>query len=223
MKNLLLLLCFFSLMLSAQEQPPTGFWSIAQVTVGEEIMTPVARWTKISEDGTFTSGNGWLQNMKGTWSWNGELAHYAAHNTLGIADEFGPFTVTRSPGKMTWTRMEDDMKVVVHLEATSELPMAPSDYLQGMWELTAKDKSEDPAKIFFRWDRIYLSFAEDGTRSTGYWHIHGHRPHITMLPHTDGMEPESWKIEANEGSLIMVGISDANRDRTLTFRRIDSF
>ena len=42
-----------------------GLWLVEKVEVGENSMTPVARWTKFNADRTQTSGNGWLQHSNG--------------------------------------------------------------------------------------------------------------------------------------------------------------
>jgi hypothetical protein len=33
-------------------QSIVGFWEVKEVKVGPEIKTPVAKWTKVNEDGT---------------------------------------------------------------------------------------------------------------------------------------------------------------------------
>lgn len=221
---LILLLSTFSFFAaSAQQKAPTGFWSIAKVSVGDRSMTPVARWNKINEDGTFSSGNGWLQSMKGTWSWNEELAQFKPTDKLGLDDPFGPFTVEMTDEGMTWTRMEEGMEVVVHMVPITELPMAPADYLEGKWVQTSPAIEGRPARLFFRWDRIVLLYAESGEKSSGYWHINGHRSNITILPHHSDQQALSWRIEVGENELVMVGISDDNRDEKLTYKRVRSF
>jgi hypothetical protein len=61
---------------------------------------------------------------------------------------------------------------------------------------------------FWNWQ---VSIVSEGQRKTGYWHINGHRPEITLLPHTEGRQPERWKIEVDEKTLLMSGLSDSNR------------
>ena len=55
--------------LSAQREI-IGMWEFTSVQVGDQTMTPVAKWAKYNSDGTFQSGNGWTQNSIGTWNYN---------------------------------------------------------------------------------------------------------------------------------------------------------
>jgi len=216
---ILLLSCSFSI--HAQKENLIGFWEIENVEVGEENMTPVAKWTKINADGTYQSGNGWLQNSKGTWNYDNENNKYSATDSLDIFDEFGGFIVSFDQKKMFWEREEEGMQVKVTLGPIHELPMATSDYLEGMWQLV--DMSEkgqsiledfenaQEHKLFIRWDRMYMKFSPEGKKLTGYWHINGHKPEITLLPHQADENVESWRVEVNKKELIMTGISDSNK------------
>lgn len=216
-----------------QNERIMGLWKINKVEVGEENMTPVAKWTKINDDGTYQSGNGWLQNSKGTWSYDKELNTYSSADPLDISDEFGGFAVSFESGFMIWQREEEGMPVKVILESIKELPLAPADYLEGMWKLSEISKNaepisfdarqEDKEKLFIRWDRIFLGFSPEGKKSSGYWHINGHRPEITLLPHREDGQVESWKIEVNDTKLVMNGISDTNEGIQRTYIRQHSF
>ena len=236
-KSMNYLLAFIVIQLSfctyAQRDNPAGFWRIEKVEVGEENMTPVAKWTKINTDGTYQSGNGWLQNSYGTWKYDNESKVYAATDSLDIFDEFGGFRVSFDQNNMYWEREEEGMKVKVTLESIEELPMSPADYLEGMWKLVdiwdngqsildSFDK-DNKHKMFIRWDRIYMNFSPEGKKLTGYWHINGHKPEITLLPHQDGEQAESWQIEVNEKELKMTGISDSNRNIERKYIRKNSF
>lgn len=81
----------FSLTLINAQQAVVGFWEVTEVKVGDQTMTPVAKWTRIHEDGTFQSGNGWLQNSEGTWTFDKKYNHFEANDPNGLVDEFGPF------------------------------------------------------------------------------------------------------------------------------------
>jgi hypothetical protein len=35
--------------------------------MGNNEMTPIARWMRFNKDSTQTSGNGWLQHSEGSW------------------------------------------------------------------------------------------------------------------------------------------------------------
>jgi len=205
----------------AQEETVIGFWEVEVVEVGEENMTPVAKWFKINTDGTYQGGNGWLQNGQGNWNYDAKNKIYSSTDSLDIADEFGGFSVSFHNEKMMWEREEEGMHVKVTLLPIEKLPMAPADYLEGIWdlvEITENAQSilndfdkENKHKLFIRWDRIYIHFSSEGKKLTGYWHIHGHKPEITLLPHQEDGKPESWRIEVNKKELLMMGISDSNR------------
>ena len=215
------ILVMLSLTLVAQEKKVTGFWEIKKVTVGSENMTPIAKWTKINADGTFQSSNGWLQNSSGTWKYDSTSHTYSSFDSLGIEDEFGGFNVYFEEEHMIWNRNEDGMSVKVTLSPIHMLPMAPGDYLVGIWDLVEITEngqsilsdfdSSDSHKMFFRWDRIYRNFSPAGEPSTGYWHIHGHRSRITLIPVKECEKSEIWAIEVDGKTLKMTGLSDHNK------------
>lgn len=227
---MLLLLSFHSY---AQNENVIGFWKVEKVNVGNQIMTPVAKWFKINPDGTYQAGNGWLQNGQGDWNYDTQTHLYSATDSLDIVDDFGGFTVAFENEKMYWEREEEGMKVRVTLVPIEKLPMSPADYLKGIWdlvEITENEKfimhnfdNEDKHKLFIRWDRVYINFSPEGKKLTGYWHIHGHKPEITLIPHTEGNNAESWRIEVNEKELLMVGISDTNRNFQRKYVRRNTF
>lgn len=231
--NYLIVLLLVSAHSYSQKDSLIGFWEIEKVAVGSKNMTPVAKWTKINSDGTFQSGNGWLQNAKGKWNYNASDKTYSATDPLDVYDEYGGFSVLFAQKKMYWERIEDGMKIKVTLRPIEELPAAPADYLEGIWdlvEITENDKSVlstfDPQnnhKLFIRWDRIYINFSSNSSKSTGYWHIHGHKSEITFLPHQQGKKSESWKIDINEKELIMNGISENNRTIQRKYVRKNTF
>jgi len=200
------------------------------VSVGNESMTPVAKWFKMNQDGTYQTGNGWLQNGKGHWNYDPKTKKFGSIDDLDGADEFGDFDVSFASGKMVFEREEEGMRVKVMLVPIENLPMSPADYLKGYWdleEITDNGQSiksefdgEDKHRLHIRWDRIIVNYTPEGTRQTGYWHINGHRPEITLLPHQENQNPESWKIEVNEKELVMTGISDSNRNIQRKYLRI---
>lgn len=216
-----------------QAQQLTGLWMVEEVRVGEETMTPVAKWFRYDEDGTYTGGNGWLQNDEGQWNFDQQTQTFEAKNSFGLNDPFGPFKVFVDDDKMTWEREEEGMKVVVNLSRTDKLSKSPADWLVGMWGLQSAEKdgvnnlqSLDPERkiyFFIRWDRIVIQRNAKGERKTGYWHIHGHKPEVTFLPHDSQMPTETWRVEPGPKDLIMTGISDTNRDQMLKFGRLRDF
>lgn len=229
---LIVTLLFFNSAIS-YAQDIIGFWEIKKVIVGGKTMTPVAKWTKINKDGTFQSGNGWLQNATGTWQFDKKKNLYSPTETNGLKDEFGPFTIEVNKDKMTWLREEEGSIVTVSLERITKMPKATADELVGLWNLSTIIKNEkeitatfDPSNtyyLFIRWDRIYMKRTPEGNRSTGYWHINGHRPEVTFLSHDKNKTTESWKVETSDKTLKMIGISDANKNTVMSFKRLDAF
>jgi hypothetical protein len=214
-------------------QPFTGLWEVTEVTAGERLVTPVSKWTRIHPDGTFESGNGWLQNSVGTWVFEEKTSEFFLSDKFGLKDEYGPFLVQFTNREMIWTREEDGMKVVVRLRKIESLPVSTADLLIGLWDLEKAEQAGngitnrfDPDNkyyVFIRWDRIYVERTPAGDRQAGYWHINAHRPEVTFLSHVQGKNPESWKVEVSEKSLEMRGISESNQDLVLFFRRIHQF
>jgi len=224
-KSTLYFLSFlFVCALNAQDL--SGLWVVNRVEVDDQNMTPIARWTRFNGDGTYQSGNGWTQNGTGEYSITSD-GRISLKSYYGVRDSFEPFEVTLSGNEMVWTRNEEGAGVTVHFNKTDELPMAPSDYLKGLWKLKSDsnvaDKDLDTRFFHFRNDFIYRILKPEENQKTGYWHMHGHRAELTLLPHSEGDKPTGWNIEVSEKTLIMEGISDSNSGQTLTFERIYTF
>lgn len=128
-------------------------------------MTPVAKWTIIDDDHTYRSGNGWLQNSVGTWTYDDKVRQFLPTGINGLKDEFGSFKVSFSNENMMWEREEDGMKVQITMERINEMPMSDADKLIGLWDLTQANNNgetitpnfdpENKQYLFIRWDRIY--------------------------------------------------------------------
>ncbi len=234
--KLFILLCIFiTTGISTQAQEVTGFWEIKKVEMEDQSMTPVAKWTRINEDGTYQSGNGWLQNSVGTWSYDKTAKLFSPVETNGIIDNYGPFTVSFEEGTMFWKRMEDGMEVTVTLGSIQEMPKSNADKLSGLWDLqSAADAGKDITGeydpdnkyyLFIRWDRIYIERTSNGERASGYWHINAHRPEITLMSHSGDKKSESWTVDINPNNRLLTfkGISDSNNTLELTFARIHQF
>lgn len=212
----------------------TGLWHITHVQAGGQEMTPVAKWTRISADGTFESGNGWLKSSEGTWLFNEADQMFSPIETNGLDDPYGAFSVLVEGDEMTWRRNEEGLEVVVSLARINDLPKAPADNVQGLWDLSdVQEKGEsvmnmvDPDNqhyLFIRWDRIFVERTPDGNRQTGYWHMNGHRPELTLMSHIPGTDPQSWMVEiTDDNELLMTGISDSNRELVRIYSRLDRF
>jgi hypothetical protein len=221
-------LYFLSLLFvyTAGAQDLSGLWVVNRVEIDDQNMTPIARWTRLNTDGTYQSGNGWTQNETGEYNMTSD-GRISLKSDYGVRDTFEPFAVTVSGDEMVWTRNEEGAGVTVHFDKSDELPMAPSDYLKGLWKLKSdSDEStqeETPWYFHFRPDRIYRQLKPEGDRKTGYWHVHGHRPELTLLPHSEDEKPMGWNIKTSDKTLNMEGISDSNRGRTLRFERVHVF
>ncbi len=212
-------------------QDLTGIWEVRRVFAGEEEMTPVAKWIKIFPDSTYTSGNGWMQNARGTWAYNREESSFLTREENGIRDPYGAFTLILEDDKMVWERMENGDEVSIYLQRTGELPMAPQDLLTGLWELreyriAGKDQLEkyDPENqvyFHFRWDKIYRERTPSGTLIGGYWQMNSHRPELILIPEDENLKRNTWKVRFQGESLILT--SGTEDPVTRVFHRIHEF
>jgi len=149
-----------------------GLWEISKVTV-------LAKWTRINSDFTYQSGNGWLQNSEGNWTFDQNLNQFLPIEKHGIVDDFGPFEVEIIEDRMTWTRQENGEAVKVHFERIEDLPKGPADKLQGLWDLKNAVRGEenlmssyDPDNnryYHIRWDRIYVDDLGPAGRQADEW------------------------------------------------------
>ena len=214
-------------------QTIVGFWEVTKVQAGGQTMTPVSKWTKINKDGSYQSGNGWLQNAEGNWTYDDDKNLFSPVESNGVKDNFGPFTVEFNADTMTWLREEEGMIVTVSLKKITKKPKATADQLVGLWDLntiTKEGKSTlelfDPNNkyyVFIRWDRVYMERMPNGNRSTGYWHIHAHKPEITLLSHDKKKPDETWLVAISAKELKMSGISNTNKGIEMSFKRIHEF
>lgn len=218
----------------AQPAQLSGLWLVEKVSAGDREMTPIAKWTRINPDGTYESGNGWLQSAQGSWTYDSGKKHFLPTQTDGIDDPYGAFSVSFEDDNMLWKRNEEGMEVTVSWHPIEQPPQAPADKVQGLWDLASATeggqsilKQLDPQNqkyVFLRWDRIYVERTAAGERGTGFWHMGAHSPKITLLSHSKGQQPESWSVSiSEEGQMIWTGASDANSGQTLTYERLNQF
>lgn len=219
---------------SATSQSVIGFWEVKEVMVGEKNVTPVAKWFKIDADGSYTAGNGWLQNAEGTWKYDPRTNTYLPSETNGLKDPFGAFKISfEGKETMRWERDEEGMPVIVTLTRTEKMPRSTADILVGVWDLTDVRENgasvmntfdpNDSHYIFIRWDRIYVARTPDRTRTTGYWHIDGHKPEVTFISHDETKTPERWRVTVNDVDLQMEGISEQNKSVIRVYKRVNEF
>jgi hypothetical protein len=218
---------------TAAAQDITGFWEVTKVSMGDRSMTPMAKWTKINPDGTFRSGNGWLQNATGTWDYDKSTQQFSPEEKNGITDDYGSFTVSFQDQNMLWKRMEDGSEVTVTLERMSEMPMSTADKLQGLWDLSDVSENEkditstfDPDNryyLFIRWDRLYQEQNAKGERKMGYWHLNAHRPELTLISMDESHAHEKWQVEFTENELKLTGMAGPSEGLIMIFKRIHQF
>jgi hypothetical protein len=189
-KIILTFLLFLSLT-NLYAQKITGLWKVDRVIVGDQVMTPVAKWFKFEKRGQYTAGNGWQQNDYGSYSYNKKEKTFLPKSAIQ-ANEFGAFKIGIKGSEMQWSRMEQGMQVVVNLTPTTQITMAPKDSLLGIWEIEKytriPDKNEGDSiqhkkieKLVFSWTQNYVQFLASGEKKRGYWYVHAHRPELRFI------------------------------------------
>lgn len=207
----------------------SGLWEVTNVKVGDEDVTPIARWSQLNEDGSFVSGNGWLQNSDGTWVFDEEESTLTMIIQTGFDDPFEPFSVAfPSEDVMIWNREEQGMQVTVTNRRVNEKPKAPADLVVGLWDLVSAEKEGvdateefDPngnRMIFIRWDHLVHDFTSEG-RISGVWRIDAHRPVLDILYYDTTLPSDYWGVSfesENEMTLEKEGLK-------MTFNRLKAF
>ena len=209
-----------------------GLWVVEEVKVGEEKMTPVARWTRFNKDHSQFSGNGWTQHSIGTWEFDATTKQLRVINTNGYIDPAGPFTVRLEKDRMYWNRTEEGQQVEVTLQRSKEIPASPGDQLLGVWDLervteSGKDISDiyDPENkryLFLRWDKLFTIQHSPSGRLTGIYRVHAHRPEIEMIFYQQDKPVEKWKFQVGPDRLELIS-PDAKHDIKMEYRRINYF
>ncbi|MEL6390864.1 MAG: hypothetical protein AAFQ02_11960, partial [Bacteroidota bacterium] len=210
--QLLLLLLILSTICQAQSDDLHGLWVIDLVTVGEDQMTPNARWTRFHADQTQESGNGRFQHSYGTWSLTSTSNELTIKNTNGIYDSADPFVVTFKGDQMIWRRTEEGQPVTVHLKRSNQLPETHGDRLLGLWELTEAtgdgsyfgetDASIQSSYIFFRWDKRFVIQSQRG-RINGVYNAHGHKSEVELIPYGEKLNRDFWRIDFEDNQLTL--------------------
>lgn len=228
MKTLLTVLAIFVIQNSINAQI-TGLWEVVNVQVGNEKMTPVAKWTYIHEDGSYTSGNGWLQNSDGNWNYDEETSKIEMTPKTGFDDPDGPFNIMNmNEDSMIWTREEGGEEVIVSYNRISQLPKSLPDLAIGIWDIETAEKdgldvmSEiDPTGnrfVFLRFDHLVFDVVNEN-RTSGMWRIDAHRPVIDILYYDTSKSSDYWQITF-DGEDTMQWTKD---DLIIKFSRLTSF
>lgn len=206
-----------------------GLWEVTSVQVGSEALTPVARWTELTSDGSYASGNGWLQNGDGTWEFDEERNELLMTIKTGFEDSFGPFKVEMvSDDEMIWSREENGQMVIVKNKRIEEKPKHPATLAIGLWMVkqamngesdeTERFTSEEFQGVFVRWDNLFQEITPNG-RISGMWRVDAHRPVIDIL-YYDGSKPlQYWSLEFdNENTMTWT-----RDDLVIQFERLNAF
>jgi len=214
-----------------REPKINGLWVVKEVKLGDEVMTPNARWTRLNADFSQESGNGWFQHSYGTWSLDYETKELRIINENGINDPDGPFIVALENDVMTWSRTENGQPVKVILERAEKLPQTYGDKLLGLWKLneavgdgnyfsqTFENESQD--YLFLRWDRRFV-IGSGQTQVHGVYNVNGHKPELELIPYGNDFVRDFWRVDFGENSITLKLL---NTDSIVTreFIRIHQF
>ncbi|WP_319482228.1 hypothetical protein [uncultured Draconibacterium sp.] len=208
-----------------------GLWVVEKVNIGDQEMTPNARWTRFNSDHTQQSGNGWLQHSYGRWNLDEEAHELSVVNENGIKDPAEPFKVTLEKDQMIWTRNEEGQNVEVLLKRSAHLPATFGDQLLGLWKLEdvvgdgvyfgVEDAKVGKASIFFRWDGRFDIRSGKG-RVRGVYNVHGHKPEVELIPYGDNLNRDFWAIDFNENTITLKLLNSENKVER-KFSRIHEF
>lgn len=229
LNNILLLPLLVLLTMSGCQEKSTieGLWLVKSVTVGEDEMTPNARWMRFNDDGTQQSGNGLFQHSFGTWEMSSNKLK--VNNTNGLADRYEAFNVGFKDNKMTWERTEEGQTVVVNLERTKDLPLTYGDQILGLWKLNEaigsgsffSETNNSNDYLFFRWDKRFVIGTDSG-RYSGVYQVNGHRPQVALFTYDKEIERSNWEITYSQDGITL---KQLNVDSAVTrsFQRIHAF
>ena len=204
---IMIILSFFS---CEKTKTIEGLWVVKSVVVGDEEMTPNARWMRFNSDLTQQSGNGWFQHSIGTWNFDKDRKELSIKNMNGLIDKNEPFKVSFDKNRMIWKRVEEGQNLVVTLENSDDLPKTYGDQLLGLWKLEKSngngvffDESiENNEYLFLRWDKRFLINSSKG-RISGVYNVHGHKPEIEFIPYNNKIKRSYWKVEYNEEQISL--------------------
>ncbi len=203
---------------NSQAQEFLGMWEVVSVEVGDFKNTPQAKWILFEEEG-FRSGNGFLKNGAGTYTYQHKTKALKIQDSLGFEDSNGPFIVSFEGETMIWQRNEDEGLVTVRLERRSELPMRPLDRIIGIW---LPEEPDSISYVFLSWTRNYRIRFADGRTENGVWHAHAHRPELIFLPWDRSKKSRSYWIETGPWEELLLK-SAADESQQHHYSRVRSF
>lgn len=201
-----------------------GLWEVKKVKIGDQEMTPVARWMRFNADSTQTSGNGWLQHSIGSWSLN-DKNQLTVHNSNGLADNYEPFSIVLKEDNMIWSREEEGQNVQVFLKRIVKIPASDGNKLMGLWKLEnikpTKDEIQPKLKtIYISWDNRFIKQFVSGKKEYGIYKIHGHKPELQMVNYGEKPEFEFYNFTMDGNKLIL---KSTDNKKEFNFSRIHQF
>ena len=214
-----------------EEVKPTinGLWLVTKVIMGEDEMTPIARWMRFNADSTQTSGNGWLQHSEGSWSVN-KNNQLTVTNTNGLLDAAEPFAVKFEGEKMIWSRTEEGQDVQVFLERIEQIPSSEGNRLMGLWKIesiaidnedvTTTLNPDNNATLFLRWDNVYVFENYPQGKIYGVYKVHGHKPEIQMVNYGDNPQFQFYTFSISDLELKLIS---TDKKTELKLKRIYQF
>ncbi len=228
MKKAVLILGFILISVDTYSQV-IGLWEVTKVIVDEEEMTPISKWSNFLENGSFTTGNGWLQNGDGTWEFDSESSEILVVTETGFKNQFGPFEVEmKGKNGMIWSRIEGADLVYVHYKRIEEIPKSPATLAIGLWMVTEvindgkivteSYKNEHAMGVFVRWDNLFQEITSEG-RVSGIWRVNAHRPVLDVLFYDGKRSLEYWDLDY-EGENKMIWKREG---LIIKYERLNSF
>jgi len=227
--RIIILFCVVIGFASCQKQASLeGMWLVEKVSMGDQSMTPIARWMHFKTNNTQVSGNGWLQHSYGTWSL--ENNQLFVEDTNGITDNPDPFSVEIQENTMIWTRVEDEQEVKVSLKRIEELPQSSGNKLIGLWKLTSfvsdgNDMTvvinpDGKSMLHLRWDNTYVRHNMPQGKKYGIYKIHGHKPEIQLVNYGNEPQFSFWTFSFDEDQLTL---TSADSKSVMKFERINQY
>lgn len=209
---------FFYTSIPAQNADIVGYWQVITVHVGEENMTPVAKWFHLDPSGALQGGNGGNINLFGSWETeNTDQLLFSDNNQQ--ADPAGAFTIEQTGSQMTWTRTEEGQQVTINLQRfePTDWPQAPWDKITGAWRLNSEESTDSELpfqSVFFRWDHLAIF-----NRRTelpvwrAMWRINAHRPELELAPYDANQSLSNWQIQFEDKQMMWSRTIDAKEER----------
>jgi len=224
-----LLLCIISIQSYGQApEKLVGLWLVGNVNIGDEVMTPNAKWTRLNEDYTQESGNGWFQHSVGSWEFDEVSNQLKIITENGLDDPFGGFSISWHEEQMIWKRMEEGMEVVVTLEKIDELPLTYANQMLGLWKPEQatgegpffREDLNESDYLFIRWDGKFVVGTDEG-KTYGVYNVYAHKPEVELIPY-GGMDRTFWSIYFLDDG-VKITLLNSEEKVTRTFQRIKKF